>query len=50
MGCFEDFEQFRDEVDQAKKKIQAREASSQCRCRDMAKKEEDLVNLEVKTG
>ncbi len=42
MGCFEDFMQFRDEVDEVKKKIRGQGASNECRCReDLVKKEDD---------
>ncbi len=43
MGCFEDYMQFRDEVDEAKKKIKGQEESNECRCRDdLANDEEDI--------
>ena len=43
MGCFEDYMQFRDEVDEAKKKIEGQEESNECRCRDdLANDEEDI--------
>ena len=49
MGCFEDYIQFRDEVDEAKKKIQGRGASNDCRCKgDLEKKEEDIAKHKVK--
>ncbi len=34
MGCFEDYMQFRDEVDEVKKNIQGQEAGRECRCKE----------------
>jgi hypothetical protein len=49
MGCFEDYIQFREEVDEAKKKIQGQRASNGCRCKeDLEKKEEDIAMPKVK--
>jgi len=43
MGCFEDYMQFRDEVDEVKKKIQGHGASSECRCgEDLLENEENF--------
>jgi hypothetical protein len=39
MGCFEDFMQFLDEVDEIKKKGPAKGTTNECRCReDLEKK------------
>lgn len=40
MGCFEDYMQFRDDVDEVRKKIQGLGAGNECRCK------EDLLNNE----
>ncbi|MFZ3149704.1 MAG: hypothetical protein WA137_11780 [Methanothrix sp.] len=49
MGCFEDFMQFRDEVDEAKKKILRRGACNECRCvEDLVKKEENISKSKIK--
>jgi hypothetical protein len=34
MSCFEDYMQFRDDVDEVKKKIQGQGASNECRYRE----------------
>ncbi|MDD1750703.1 MAG: hypothetical protein LUO89_12625 [Methanothrix sp.] len=49
MGCFEDFMQFRDDVDEVKRNNLAGRATSGRRCReDLAKKEEDISKFKVK--
>ncbi|MDD2836574.1 MAG: hypothetical protein PHY05_10570 [Methanothrix sp.] len=40
MGCFEDYMQFRDEVDEVKTKTQSKGTSDECRCiKDRAENE-----------
>ncbi|MDD2755587.1 MAG: hypothetical protein PHS80_08680 [Methanothrix sp.] len=34
MGCFEDYMQFRNDVDEVKKKIHRQRTSDECRCRE----------------
>jgi hypothetical protein len=49
MGCFEDFMQFRDEVDGIKKRGLLRETTNVRRCReDLEKTEEDIGKPNVK--
>jgi hypothetical protein len=49
MGCFEDYMQFRDEVDEAKKKIKGQGASNECRCMgDEMENKETSSSLESK--
>jgi len=49
MSCFEDYMQFRDEVDEAKKKIRGQGESNECRCRDdLVNDEEDISKTKVK--
>ncbi|MFZ2471236.1 MAG: hypothetical protein WAW52_04765 [Methanothrix sp.] len=49
MGCFEDYMQFRDEVDEAKKKIRSQVARNVCQCkRDLEKKEEYIGKPKVR--
>lgn len=49
MGCFEDYMQFRDEVDEAKKKIQGHGASNKCRGKeDQIGNDENISKPKVK--
>ncbi|MCK9441064.1 MAG: hypothetical protein M0Q13_06560 [Methanothrix sp.] len=49
MGCFEDYMQFRDEVDEAKKKILRRGACNvRLHMQDLEKREEDISKPKVK--
>jgi hypothetical protein len=50
MGCFEDYMQFRDEVDEAKRKTRGNGASKKCRCKeDQIENDEDISKLKAKS-
>jgi len=49
MGCFEDFMQFRDEVDEVRKKILVRGATNGRRCtQDLVEKKEGISKPKAK--
>jgi hypothetical protein len=49
MGCFEDFMQFRDEVDEVRKKILVRGATNGCRStQDQEEKKEGISKPKAK--